>query len=333
MTVRRPLKLDGTDFIELTDAEILTIKNRAKYVYILNPAPTLTYDGGGGGNIGTIKDTRMKGQGYVGAVGGFVSSFPGSGSTPNIAIDEVSFSRIVQTVPSISDPDDTGSCRFPVYFDGTDVRSMTLTDMYDTFINDAITDVRDEVYTISFSGSAPANYISLGNVYNDTRANTTKYAEASTDPNWYNTFYGNNEGTRNPDNLNQLTTTIDHSNSSAGPTFYHLYRNQFGDEPPSVEPIFSDSSGVIQQYSQANFDAILEELMRHTAANRNPYKIRYELGTNSSGALGSVMPDSRLNGSGSLKTFLANTDDYRGTEVPNGSPVTISNYYLRSYLE
>ena len=85
MTVRRPLKLDGTDFKEMTDAEIQSIKDRANYVYRQDPSVKLEHDDAGG-NLGPIIDTRMISKGFVGGDTGFVSSFPTAGSTPNIEV-------------------------------------------------------------------------------------------------------------------------------------------------------------------------------------------------------------------------------------------------------
>ena len=336
MTVRRPLKLDGTDFKEMTDAEIQSIKDRANYVYRQDPSVKLEHDDAGG-NLGPIIDTRMISKGFVGGDTGFVSSFPTAGSTPNIEVESVSFMRIKQTFQGESVPGDTNNVEYPVYFDGTDIRSMTLTDMYDTFINDAIIAVRAEQYSIG--RSAPSGYTNLSggaHVYFDTRANLSAYAGFTTDhANFVSTYYGNTEGTQTPSDTGTggLSFMVDHSNNSEGGTLYKLYRNDNNPGNPTQPIFYNGNTGMLEEMRVVDFDTQLKNLMRYTAIGRSPYRIRHELGTNSSGALGDAMPDTRLNGSGELVTFLAGGDDYTGTEIPNGDPVTINTYYLRSFLE
>ena len=89
----------------------------------------------------------------------------------------------------------------------------------------------------------------------------------------------------------------------------------------------------LQEYSQTQIDAILQNCMRHVASEETGSKIRYEITTSTSAVtLGSGMTDTRLDGSTHREsTVYDDGDDYRSQEHPDGSPETISTKYLRMY--
>lgn len=83
----------------------------------------------------------------------------------------------------------------------------------------------------------------------------------------------------------------------------------------------------IQEFSIATFQSDLQELVRYYATQTGS-KITYGLGTSSTGARGSAIVDTRLNGTGNYQTLNAGLDDYRAQEFPDGTATTITTYYL-----
>lgn len=298
MAFRRPLKLSGSDLQEMTDDEINIVRARAKYLYIINPSVTLSVVGSGG-NLGTIYDTRLQAGGYT----SYVNRFPTEAETAEPSVVTIGYSRLHQDVQSVGITADNGTL-YPIYYDGSNVRAMTLQDMYDTFIFPAMIDAYDEVYYIHTSSSLGGwGLVSGTTVFDDTGANTGAYS-------WNGI----------PEALDQPYTRVN----------FWLFK-QTPSAPSSFEPLFVNSSSNLQQYSQSSFDSILQELMRYTSVNVGGYRNRYSW--NGSGVDRGAVWDDRLSGSGNYQTWYVNTDDYRAQEFPDGSFYRVSTYYLRSRLE
>jgi len=299
MAFRRPLKNVSGNLQEMTDAEINTVRARAKYFYINNPSVTLSVVGSGG-NLGTIYDTRLQAGDYA----SYTTRYPNEAETAEPSVVTIGYSRINENYASLSAPADDGK-RFPVYYDASgNIRSMSLQDMYDTFIFSAMADAYDEVYYIHTwydLGGWPA--VSGTTVFDDTGANTGAYT-------W--------DGI--PEALDQAYTRAN---------FWLLKQNPSA--PSSFEPTFVTSDNNIQTYSQSTFDSILSELIRYVAVNVPGYRNRYSW--NGSGVDRGACWDDRLNGAGNYQTRFVNGDDYRAQEFPDGSFYRVSTYYLRSRLE
>ena len=306
MAVRRPLILTGSNnLIEMTDAQRNAVKDRCRYLYGTNPSVTLSRVGSGG-NLGTISDTRKQ----AGASTTNVSAFASAGSTPDISTVTVNYARVSSTEANTTASVDTNSIAFPIYYDGASIKAMSLQDMYDTFIFDAIDTLLSAVgqpgtYRVH-TGTSLSGYsaVSSSAIFSDTRANVGAY-----------TAGGIGETQDQP-------TTITN--------FYLLQANNIS-APTMEEMIFvRNSDKNLQEYSQASIDAILENCMRHVASEEAGSKIRYQFG-GSGVTLGSGITNTILNGSGNYQQRYVNTDDYRTQEFPNGSPVTANTYYLKMY--
>lgn len=298
MAFRRPLKLVGSNLQEMTDADIAVVQQRAKYLYIINPSVTLSVVGSGG-NLGTIYDTRLQ----AGAYNAYVDRFPNEAETAEPSVVTIGYSRLQQDVQTTSVGSDDGK-RYPVYYDGSNIRSMTLQDMYDTFIFPAMNDAYDEVYYLSTATSIGGwSLQSWTTVFDDTGANTGAYT-------W--------DGI--PETLDQPYTRAN----------FYLFA-QSPSAPSSFEPLYITSGNDTQQYTQGTFDGILSELTRYVSANVVGYRNRYSW--NGSGVDRGAVWDDRLNGSGNYQQRFVNGDDYRAQEFPDGSFVRVSTYYLRSRLE
>ena len=93
-------------------------------------------------------------------------------------------------------------------------------------------------------------------------------------------------------------------------------------------PIFVNSSNNLQAYTEANFNTILEEIVRYMATDVTSYRIRYSI-NGAGNACGSGMTNTNLSGSGNYQQYFAGGDDYRSQEFPNGDVVTVNTYFLQ----
>ena len=304
MAVRTPLKLNGSNLQEMTSAEINVIKDQVRYLYGTDPSVDLSQVSSGG-NLGTISDTRKS----AGAYSARVDRFPTEAETAEPGTVTVNYARINQTTENTSETADTNNKAFPVYLTGNNIRAMSLTDMYDTFIYPAIDTLvngtdQPGTYRIHTSTSLSGHtLISSTPVFSDTRANTGAYTAGGI-----------------PETLDQPTTI----------TNFYLFRTNAGSASSYALPVFITSANHLQQFSTASFDAILKNCVRHVASEVVGSRIRYSI-NGSGNNRGSGMSNTILNGSGNYQTRFVNADDYRAQEFPNGSATTAATYYLRIY--
>lgn len=306
MAVRRPLILTGdNDLIEMTDAQIDAVKDRCRYLYGANPSVTLSRKSTNDGNLTAMNDSRLQ----AGASTTNVSGFQDANNTPNVSTVNVTYDYLNQSTVNTTASVDTNNIAFPIYYNGSNIQSMSLTDMYDTFIFPAIDTILSAVgqpgtYRIHTSTSLSGyTAVSTDVIFRDTRANASAYGAGSI-----------------PETQDQPTTITD---------FYLLAANNIS--APSMEEMLfvRNSDKNLQEYSQTAIDAILQNCMRHVASEESGSKIRYRI--NGSGTiLGSAMTDTKLNSSVYRQRFV-NQNDYRTQEFPAGSATTIATYYLKMY--
>jgi hypothetical protein len=319
MAARTPLILDGdNNLIQMTSAQITAVQDRARYVYGTNPSVTLAYIASGG-SLGTISDTR-KTAGAVSTTTGNqdadddgAAEYADEATTAEPGTVTVNYGRVDQTVASPTQDTDTNNKAYPVYFNASnEIQAMTRTDFYDTFIRPAIDTLQGSVgqpgtYRIH-TATTLSGYtaVSTNAVFSDTRADTTLYTA----------------GGIGDDPLDQPTTI----------TNYYLLQADNISAPSMELPIQINGDNDLQQYSQANFDTLLENAIRYVAASDTGSTLRYRWSTSGTGTnLGTGMTDTILNGSGNYQTRFVDVDDYRAQEFPDGTPITANTYYLRSY--
>jgi len=307
MTVRFSLYNDGSSNLqEFTAAQNTTNQSQAIYQYSTDPSVTLTV--GSGSNIGTRTDTRLQ----AGAGTTHVSSFQTPASTSTVTVN---YTNLGQNVASVTDPSDTNNVAYPVYYDGTNVVSMSKTDFQDTFIKPAILTMvqttstgadQAGTYTIGTSTSL-SNHTNISStaVFANTTANTGAYSSSS------------------------LFETQDQPTTVTN--FYLHRRNGSNNIGSCTVPMFSDTSGNLETYTDAEWQTLLKNEIRRVAASLSSYQIRYITNTTSTYYRGSGMADTRFN-SQVLAQQQINTDDYRSQYFPSGSTTTIATYYLRPYL-
>ena len=297
-----PLYWDGSSIREVSSAQLLNLQQRAVYVYGSNPSALLTVVGSSG-SLAAINDTRLQ----AGASQSRSDRFPTEGETAEPSTVTVSYDRINQANSSVSTPTDTNNKLYPVYYDGTNIRAMSSTDVFDTFINAAIGTLvdgndRGGTFRIHTATSLSLNtLISSTPVFSDTRANTGAYTSGGIG-----------------ETLDQPTTV----------TNYFLMRTNQGSAPSFTAPIQINGDNDLQTYTSGNFDAMLLAEIRHHTVNTSGSRIVYSI--NGSGSnRGSGMVDTKLNGGGNYQQRFVNANDYRAQEFPNGTAQTINTFFLK----
>ena len=306
MAVRRPLVLDGSsDLKEMTDAQLAEVKDRCRYLYGANPSVTLSRVSSGG-TLGTISDTRLK----SGLAGVDAVDFDDETETGEPQTVTTNYAHISETRANTTESPDTNNKAFPVFYSSGSIQAMTLTDVYDTFIFDAID-------TITGTQGQPGTY------YIHTATSLGGFTAVSTDPVFTDTradvdsYLASNIGVEGSEQ--DISTTI---------TNFFLLQADNISAPSMSLPFQIDGDDNLQQYTQNNFDTLFQNCMRHVASEVAGSKISFNIdgsGTN----LGSGITNTILNGSGNYQTLLVGTDDYRAQEFPNGTAITANTYRLK----
>ena len=310
MAVRSPLKNDSGNLKEMSSAEVTQIVNQIVYQYSLNPSVSLSVVSSGG-NLGSISDTRLQ----AGAMIQTNSSFPPESSTAEPSVVTVTYDKISQSIASVSPTGDTGKT-WPAYYNASGhIQAMSLQDVKDTFLHPAInlltaattTSQQAGTYHITTTSSVSGSTLVSGTpIFLDTRADTSQYTNAGLE-------------SATGEQLDQPTTI----------TSYYLHRVD-GSNNAYTTPLYVNAGSNLQEYASVDFTGLMQGWIRQTAADSNDgYKLDYNLGASGSGNIrGSGMSDTRLNGSGNYQTRQV-SDDYRAQEFPDGTPTSISTYYLR----
>jgi len=305
MTVRTPLKLDGSNnLIEMSTTDINNIKSQVRYLYGTNPSVDLSRVASGG-SLGSISDTRKQ----AGTSTTDVTDYDTEAETPNVTTVTVDYANVDLANENTTELLDTDLVRFPVYNDSGNIRAMTLTDMYDTFIYpaiDTLTDGSDQpgTYRVHSANSLSGHtLISTSTIFVDTRANPASYTADAI-----------------PEALDQPTTI----------TNYYLFRTNSGSAVGYNKPVFiRNADKNLQEYTTASFDSILFDCVRHVASEVVGSRIRYRF-NGAGNARGTGMSNTILVNS-TYEQRLVTNDDYRTQEFPSGTEVSTNTHYLRIY--
>ena len=310
MAVRFAVKLNGDNNIQrCTQAEMTALVRETIRQYGIAPSVVLTV---GSGNLGNLSDTRLK----AGAAGSDSTDFDTAGELADVSTVTVNYNKVIQTVNSINtleSGDDNYS--FPLYLDGdNNLRAMTLTDVYDTFVAPAVLlmctgDTGEDqagTYTITSSTSAASGetIVSTTPVFTDTRANAAAYTAGGL-----------------PETVDQPTTI----------TNYYLHSIDPAAEATIVRPLVHVRANTnrIQMYPLTDLRAFLRHAIQRAASttDHSGSTIRYSWSsTGTTNSRGTAMLDTKLDGSTRLTNQV--DDDYRAQEVPSGSAATISTHRL-----
>jgi hypothetical protein len=320
MAFRYPLILDGSNNLkEMTAAQVTAVSDRVRYLYGANPSVTLSRVASGG-NLGTITDTRKisgassTSTGNQNTVDDGAAEYTQEAGTAEPGSTTVNYARITQTKDDTTASVDTNNIAFPIYRNAdSNIRAMSLDDVIDTFINPAIDAITGNsqpqpgtYYIHTATSLSGYSAVSTSPVFSDTRADVGSFLAA---------------------NIGIGGTTQDFATTVTN--YYLLSANNMA--APSMEQMLfiRNSDKNIEQYTQAEMDAWLQNCVRHTASEGSGTGTRitynYTTGTN----LGSGMNDTILNGSGNYQTRFVGVDDYRAQEFPNGSSTTSQTHRLK----
>ncbi len=315
MTVRVPVKYDGSDIVEMSAGDMTEYYTYIAYLYAQAPTVTLTVVSASGTLTPGLTDTRLQ----AGAVSNSATAFVAEGSTAEpTTVTGTTYDKITGPTYNTdgSAAGDLGAIGYPLYINvDNDLQVMTQADYVDTFIYatlDAMITASEDAttngtYTITTAATV-ANYTEVSGantpVFVDTRANTALYSAAGI-----------------PETLDQPTTI----------TSYYLQRRNEARAFPSNALLFAESDGNIIQgplaADDSTFHAVLAVDIKFRAAEDDAgHKLSYNI-NGSGNTRGTAIVDTRLNGAGNYQTLQVG-DDYRSQEFPNGSSVVIGTNTL-----
>jgi len=317
MTVRIPVKYDGTNIVEMTTGERTEWYEYIAYLYAQAPTVTCTVVSGSGTLTPSgMTDTRMK----AGARSTDASAFVAEGTTAEPAVvTGTTYDKI--TGPTYNTDGsanaDLGAVGYPLFINSNELQVMSQADFVDTFIYatlDAMiaaseTAATNGTYTIATAASV-TNYTEVSGagtaVFIDTRADTSAYSAAGI-----------------PETLDQPTTV----------TTYYLQRRNEARSFPSAALLFAESDGHIIQgplaADDSTFHAALDnDIKFYAAEDTGGHKLSYNI-NGSGNTRGTAIVDTRLDGNGNYQTLLVNANDYSSQEFPDGSAATISTFTFK----
>jgi hypothetical protein len=317
MTVRIPVKYDGTNIVEMTTGERTEWYEYIAYLYAQAPTVTCTVVSGSGTLTPSgMTDTRMK----AGARSTNASAFVAEGTTAEPAVvTGTTYDKI--TGPTYNTDGsanaDLGAVGYPLFINSNELQVMSQADFVDTFIYatlDAMiaaseTAATNGTYTIATAASV-TSYTEVSGagtaVFIDTRADTSAYSAAGI-----------------PETLDQPTTV----------TTYYLQRRNEARSFPSAALLFAESDGHIIQgplaADDSTFHAALDnDIKFYAAEDTGGHKLSYNI-NGSGNTRGTAIVDTRLDGNGNYQTLLVNANDYSSQEFPDGSAATISTFTFK----
>lgn len=293
MATRRPVKLDGSNLKEMSDSEITDLKNAIAQSYLGDQTSNITVVSSGG-DFGNLADTRKT----AGDAKTDYEGYPSEATTPEPGTVTVNYNRFNQSISSTSMPSAIGDSGWWLYYDGSDLREMSTTDVIDTLINPAIDIAQGLLPYRVYGGSSLSGYtrVSSTQVFLDTRANTGLYSSGGI-----------------PEALDQPITIQQY--------WLHKRNSSVGSY---IKPVYYNGGNVVEHNSAMT---TMKDICKHYIANVTGYRLRWSI--NGSGTSSGSMTDTRLNGSGNYQRRYVGEDDYRAQEFPNGSAVTVSTYTLK----
>jgi hypothetical protein len=252
------------------------------------------------GSLASMDDTRTQAS----TVTHHASSFQTAGAVSTIT---VTHDKITETLQHEDTVVDTNNIRFPVYNDSGNIKAMTLTDMYDSFVSLASNGASELIpaaqpYKIHTSTTPPSGYtiVSSNPIFWDTQADISEYTA------------GGIEETRD-----QPETV----------TNYYLHKNN-GTAVTAPTPLYIDSNQNLKEYTAAEFDVILLAIIRYTSEYLTSNTLRFFI-DGAGTTCGTGIVNKKYNGdSGSQERQVG--DDYMSQRFPAGTSVAVNTYYLKA---
>lgn len=276
------------------------LRNEAIRQYGLSPSVTLSVVNSGG-SLGSLIDTRLQaGTGDIDA-----SAFASEASLQDVSVIQVSYARIDDTTPGTAAYAREGFS-WPLYRVSGGLQAMSLTDVYDTFVDpvlntlsggDAGTNTAG-TYTVSASTSVSgATLVSSTPIFTDTRSNADNYTadgllETRDQPETITNYYLHRW---NPASAGSFSKYVCHGLSSTDAT----------------------------AMSEANIQSQLGSLIKYYMQEEVSYNL------SSGTARGSAISNTARTG-GKYITFQVDENDYRAQIVPDydATATAINTYRL-----
>jgi hypothetical protein len=302
MAIRTPLKIDSTNLKEMSSTDTGNIISRMVYLYMTDPSVTLGYVANSG-SLASMDDTRTQAS----AATSHASSFQTAGAVATIT---VTHDKITEATATLSAPADTNNIRFPVYNDSGNVKAMTITDMYDSFVSLATNGASTLIpaaqpYKIHTSTTPPSGYtiVSSNPIFWDTQADISEYTAAG------------------------IAETRDQPETV---TNYYLHKSN-GTAVTAPTPMYIDSNQNLKEYTAAELDVVLKEVIRYTSVNLTSNKLRFYI-DGAGTTLGTGIVNKKYNGDSGQQQLQVG-DDYRTQRFPAGTSVAVNTYYLKARKE
>ena len=339
------VKGNDSEFRKMTHAEVEAVRQRCVYLYGGNPSVRLAVSGSGTlffpsapAGVNTISQTDVN-NGVVEGIrdsrlqaGPFTISSSSFQSTSDASALRFDYNVARQERDTVSAPVDTGQRKYPLYWTGTQMRAMSETDMFDTFISaaiDRLTDGNDADGTFKVvqfdegDSLTHSNHTLIGSgtdfIFKDTVANTGAYTQAG---------LGTGDGNDGEDRDQPTTHKL-----------YHLFRTNQGTKygTPTVQhPVKVTSTSEVQTFTAGDFDTVLLDLMRYYTAEVSGSKITYtldEVGSGSGEQKGSAIVNTEFDTSLRVTLQVGSTGSssttYRAQEFPSGTQQTITSHTIR----
>lgn len=315
MAVRTPLVYDVTGNLrQATSAELVTARQAAALEWLLSPSFYLYADYFDGTSIGNLAERYYLPGAYRHSNSGYFSE----ADTAEPVEDNNTWALLRSQTDSVSQPADTNARRFPVYYDGSNLRSMSYTDFRDTFILPALLNyltIFPEPYTVSTSADLSAQgYTPFSDV--DFGSHTI-----------FEDYWAWESGTlaQKPIMSGALNVTRYYA------FYYSNYSRSLVSNPP--EFFVLDSSGNVQlKDCRDDYRAAI----RYEGITTANYRVRYNCASITSslydvyfGTLGTTIQDHILSeGATGTQRRYQTGDNYYSQEYPSGTKTLLRAYNL-----
>lgn len=336
------VKGNDSEFRKMTHAEVEAVRQRCVYLYGGNPSVRLAVSGSGTlffpsapagittvsdpSVVGGLRDSRLQASEMV-------SSDEELQDTEDASTLRFDYNVARQEKDTVSAPVDTLQRKYPLYWTGTQMRAMSQTDMFDTFISAAVdrlvdgTDADGTFKVVQFdegNSLTHSNHTLIGSatdfIFKDTVADTGSYTETG----------ANSLATGDEGEVRDQPTTF---------KLFHLFQANQGAKygTPTVQhPVKVNSNSEVQTFTASDFDTVLLELMRYYTAEVSGSKITYTLdlvGSGSGQQKGTAIVNSQFDTSLRVTTQVGTTGEasttYRAQEFPSGTRQTITSHTIR----
>lgn len=330
MAFRRPIKLDGGNLRNMTDAEILLLQQEAIRQYGLAPSTTLSYSSGAG-NLAVMADYRLQASALASSSSPWPTPASGAYLTVNHKHTLLERAAALPGTPfPLRENFSYGNFSYPLYLDGSDLRAMDTRDFWETIIepakdylitNEGIDDdlYRAGTYTIhTTTNLTGATLVDANPIFTDTQADIAAFASGTL-----------------PEIQDQPTTVQNY--------YLHRFDPVAGVDfvPPVVQKIDTND---VQSMPSAMYSSLAKNQIRwhvdngvsDNGAEQNKF-LMYQFWPTSGAGSAALPSTADARGSSMANTFTTaqttryeqpNSSTYYAQTVPSGTPTAVTTWNL-----